>query len=377
MDKYNQTGEITDADIASCEYIINVNYLQAKASSSDLQSFFDGGGYVIRPIYEENGLFGYIKFTIVDKDDGRSSFLLWQNSIFAVILVTVIFILIYIRVEIVHPMNVFKSLPAALSRGDFTTPVKVHKGRFFGQFMWGLDMLRETMLSERQKSLALEKEKSQTVLALSHDIKTPLGAIVLCSKALREGLYPEKEKQNELLIKIDERALEIQSLVQALQEGASEEMLDLPVENGEFYLDEIIRRTEEAYRWRMDLTGTDFAIEQHSNSLLKGDSERAFEALCNLLENAMKYGDGKQISICFSREEGCQLITVVNSGSTLQHEELVHLFDSFWRGSNAKGKVGNGLGLFIARRLCVKMGGEAFAAMDDNEIKITLVFKTV
>lgn len=375
MDQMQSAGEITTSDMAACDWVTGVEFLPNEAGAVQAEAFFEDKNYVIRPLYVDGECSGYLKFTYENRDAGRGTFLLTQNIVLLLVSAAVILILVYIKIEIVRPMYLFQTLPEALAKGDFTTPLSERRRRFFGRFLWGLDMLRETLLTERQHRLAVEKEKSKTALALSHDIKTPLGAILLCSKALREELYQDKEKQNALLIKIDDRAMEIQRLVAQLQQGASEEMLDLLVEDGDFYLDEVIDRAEDAYRWRMELTGTELIIDLYTNCLLRGDANRAFEALCNLLENAVKYGDGRRVALHFSREEGCQLITVTNTGNSLPAEDLVHLFDSFWRGSNAKDKPGNGLGLYIARRLITKMGGEAFAAIRGNEIDVTLVFK--
>jgi signal transduction histidine kinase len=134
---------------------------------------------------------------------------------------------------------------------------------------------------------------------------------------------------------------------------------------------------DEAYRWQLVLVGTEFAIGANANCLIKGDAERAFEAACNLIENAMKYGDGRRVAIGFAREENCQLITVTNTGNTLPAAETVRLFESFWRGSNASGKPGSGLGLFIARQLAVKMGGDVYAAHRGGEMDVTLVLRLV
>ena len=83
--------------------------------------------------------------------------------------------------------------------------------------------------------------------------------------------------------------------------------------------------------------------------------------LQNLLENAIKYGSGRYVRIEFSDEEDCRLITVRNSGCSVKEEELPHLFESFYRGSNSESVKGSGLGLFIARSLMRMMNGEIFA----------------
>ena len=54
--------------------------------------------------------------------------------------------------------------------------------------------------------------------------------------------------------------------------------------------------------------------------------------------------------------------------------ELPHVFESFWRGANAGEQKGSGLGLYIARQLMLKMGGEIFAEIVDGEMCVTAVF---
>lgn len=95
------------------------------------------------------------------------------------------------------------------------------------------------------------------------------------------------------------------------------------------------------------------------------------------MENALKYGDGKYITISFSTEEDCCLITVKNSGCTLKEDELPHLFDSFYRGSNVGNAKGSGLGLYICRQLMHMMDGEIFAEIKENEFLATVVIHKV
>jgi len=97
--------------------------------------------------------------------------------------------------------------------------------------------------------------------------------------------------------------------------------------------------------------------------------------LQNIIENAIKYGDGKRIEILFSEEDDCQLITVKNSGNTLPDTEIFHIFESFQRGTNADGKSGSGLGLYICRQLMRKMNGDIFAKTKNGFMNVTCVFQ--
>ena len=123
----------------------------------------------------------------------------------------------------------------------------------------------------------------------------------------------------------------------------------------------------------MELLSINFKIDSYKDCLLNGDPERTIEVIQNLLENAIKYGDGKEISIRLLREENSQLISISNTGCTLDDTELPHIFDSFWRGSNTGANAGSGLGLYICRQLMNRMNGDIFAEIRDRKMIVTVV----
>ena len=98
------------------------------------------------------------------------------------------------------------------------------------------------------------------------------------------------------------------------------------------------------------------------------------EVLQNIIENAIKYGDGRKIWLEINREEDEYGIIVSNTGCRLPDKELPHIFDSFFRGSNVEKKPGSGLGLYICRQLMHLMEGEVTASViSDGEDKIMMV----
>ena len=100
------------------------------------------------------------------------------------------------------------------------------------------------------------------------------------------------------------------------------------------------------------------------------------EVMQNIIENAIKYGDGKRIWIDNSRDEDMLVISIHNTGCTLDTKELTHIFDSFFRGSNVNNNPGSGLGLYICRNLMHLMNGEIFAQINDNaEMCVNLYLK--
>lgn len=354
-----------NADISECEYVESVEKYDGS------EDFFSRKGtYVVRQI---NGEIYRFDYSYTSKADGR--ILLIINIVLGCAVVAMIALLLFIRTRLLRPFFRFSSVPYELSKGNLTVPLKENKSRFFGKFVWGVNMLRENMEHQKNKELELIKEKQTLLLSISHDIKTPLSAIKLYSKALSKNIYDDKEKQRETAESIGEKADEIERLVTELTNSVKDDFMEFTVENKEFYLSEVISQIQSYYSGKLSLTATAFEVEKYTDCLIFGDIDRSVEVLQNIMENAIKYGDGKNITISFSDEEDCRLVSISNSGCTLGEDEQVHIFDSFWRGSNSAGKNGSGLGLFICRKLMFKMEGDIFANTKDGIMTVTVVFK--
>ena len=108
--------------------------------------------------------------------------------------------------------------------------------------------------------------------------------------------------------------------------------------------------------------------------MIHSDREGLFTMLSQLMENAIKYGDGKLISVSLEKQEDGYYFIVKNTGKLLNESEIPFIFQSFWRGSNAKETEGNGVGLFVVKEMAHKLSGEVFAKCirETNEMEFTI-----
>ena len=60
------------------------------------------------------------------------------------------------------------------------------------------------------------------------------------------------------------------------------------------------------------------------------------------------------------------MVSIANTGCSLKEDDLPHIFESFYRGSNVKNQEGSGLGLYICKQLMMKMDGDIFAKITSN-----------
>lgn len=347
------------------EYITNVEALD----DSNKNNFYNNDSdYLIKVIEDEVYRFDY-SYT-----SSNQNVLVTTNIALVLIFIMVLILLVFLYLNIIRPFIKLKNMPMELAKGNLTMPLKENKYAYFGKFVWGMDLLREKFEQNKINELALQKDKKTLVLSLSHDIKTPLGIIELYAKALKKGLYNQEEKNIEIAQSISDKCTEIKGYVDDIIKASNEDFLNLEVSNGEFYLSKLVEETRNFYNDKLNLLKIDFVIDKYTDVVLKGDIDRAAEVVQNIIENAVKYGDGRSIKISFAREEEALLMSIENSGSELSENELTHIFDSFWRGSNTGSNSGSGLGLYICRQLMYKMSGDIFAVNKNNTMKITLVF---
>ncbi len=379
MRELSKGKNIEEVQSGEYEDIVEITYLSGEEAqcAEGLEQFYAGANGVhtcIRPYVTDDVIKGYVRFDYVLAKKDTS--LLWlTQGILLLVFLCVMVLLVYIQKVILQPFHSMSELPYELSKGHLMLDVEENKHRFFGKFLWGLSMLGDTLKDARAKELKLLKEKKLLLLSISHDIKIPLSAIKLHAKALKENLYETKEKRHEAAGLIENHVVEIEEFVKQIMSASSEEIIPIEVINTEFYLKDYIEKLRAVYAPKFAVTLTGFEIGAYENKLIKGDFDRAFEVVENLMENAIKYGDGRHIRVDFYEEEDCQIVRVFNTGEPVAADQLPHLFDSFYRGSNASDKQGNGLGLYIARQIMSKMDGEIFAERHEEGMSFHLVFR--
>lgn len=220
------------------------------------------------------------------------------------------------------------------------------------------------MEAERLRlELAKEREvielKENFISTLSHDFRTPLAIILSSKESLQryhDRLAPERRLEH--LQHIDQQVQYINRLLDdVLTIGKaragklifSPEVLDL-----EAFCKEMIGQVQ-----AIDKDQHEFVF--HANgafSNIKADPQLLQHILINLLTNAAKYSPpNSRIDIKLSRETEAVMIEIADHGLGIPQSELPHLFEPFFRASNARKIKGTGLGLAIVKESVVVHGG--------------------
>ena len=111
-------------------------------------------------------------------------------------------------------------------------------------------------------------------------------------------------------------------------------------------------------------------------AIIWGDPDALTRIFSNVVYNALVHGEGNY-QITAAIEEAQTVITIKNASSSIQQEDIPHLFDRFYTTDQSRTKKTTGLGLAIAQRLVTRMGGQIVASLQNGLFAIQVVFPIV
>jgi signal transduction histidine kinase len=307
----------------------------------------------------------------------------FSNFIYTGLLLTLIFIFFlsfYYKTEkeIIVPLKNASELPEKMALGQLKSLKIKTKNKYLKKLSWGLDMLQEKLKAEKEKNYQLEKDHKTMVAGLAHDIRTPLSTIKNYAIALEEEVYTEPEAIKRSLKIIISRTDEIEGLSRKLIKSSEKDLQfdSFEAENQELYLNEIHSKLINIISEKIERLPLKFEAESPpENLLLKADINLLDQLFNNIVDNAIKYGDLKKLKLSYSSEDYYQLLELENTGTNIPEKELKHIFNSYYRGSNAEAESGFGLGLFISKKIMTSLKGDIYAQNTAAGVKIVLVFK--
>jgi two-component system sensor histidine kinase KdpD len=200
--------------------------------------------------------------------------------------------------------------------------------------------------------------KTALLRTVSHDLRTPLTAILTAGSALAAGEISRADRED-LGRAITEEAERLTALVEKLldlsklQAGAAEPRRQW------CSVEEILRETAD----ELDPGGSRFAFAIDPDlPLVRADAAQLERAFANLLENAARYSGAQAVSVR-ARVVGDQLmIRIVDRGPGIPHAELTRIFEAFYRAPGQRaGHTGSGLGLAIVKGFVEANGGRVWA----------------
>ena len=219
-----------------------------------------------------------------------------------------------------------------------------------------------------QKAEKASQAKSDFLSRMSHDIRTPMNAIVGMTE-LAQLHIGEEDKLRDYLKKVESSCGHLLGLINEVLDVSKIESGALTLEEAEFDLRALVREAVELVRLSLESRRQTLSVEIDGavHPRVLGDARRISQILVNILTNASKYtGEGGTVVLRLEeldkgeRESGTYRFTVEDTGIGMRPEYLAHIFEPFSRADDSRtSKVpGTGLGMTIVHNLVEMMNGD-------------------
>ena len=223
-----------------------------------------------------------------------------------------------------------------------------------------------------------ERTKSELITNVSHDLKTPLTAIITYVNLLKQENVTEEERKSYIRV-LDQKSMRLKVLIEDLFEvsKASSGTVSLHLENVDIV--SLLKQVRFELADKIDASGIEFRYNlPEERILLHLDSQKTYRVFENLLVNITKYGmPGTRAYIQVVREDdGHVLITMRNISARELEVSPEELTERFVRGDTSRNTEGSGLGLAIAGSFVEVQGGTMKLEVEDDLFRVSIRWKT-
>ncbi len=238
-----------------------------------------------------------------------------------------------------------------------------------------INLIRHTLEERKQAAEAAEQRKSELIVYLAHDLKTPLTSVIgyltlLCDKKQ----LPEELREKYLSISL-EKAQHLEDLIDEFFEITRLHLSNITLEYSEVNLTRLLEQLTFEFQPMLAEKNLKCVLHAQPDMKLRCDVDKMQRVLDNLLRNAVNYSfEDTVITITAAVREGQADILFQNSGNTIPQDKLDRIFDQFFRLDAARGSEtgGAGLGLAIAKEIVTLHGGTISARSRDETVEFEI-----
>ena len=217
-----------------------------------------------------------------------------------------------------------------------------------------------------------QKMKAELITNVSHDLKTPLTAIITYVNLLKEEGISE-EQRREYLDVLERKSLRLKVLIEDLFEVSKANTGNLTLNFTRVDIMNLIKQVSFEVSDKLEETGLDLRMNLTDEKiLLSMDSQKTYRIYENLFGNIAKYAmKGTRVYVNGFRIDDKVVITLKNISAQEITVDSAELAERFVRGDKSRNTEGSGLGLAIAKSFTELQGGKLDIEIDGDLFKVT------
>jgi two-component system sensor histidine kinase SenX3 len=216
------------------------------------------------------------------------------------------------------------------------------------------------LISDESEAERVHEVRRDFVANISHELKTPIGALSLLSEAVLSAKN-DPESVAKFATRMQHEAKRLTDLVQEIINLSRLQDSDPLQVASELNINDLVREAVDQCETTSAARNIWVTITEGPDAFVLGNREQLIMAIHNLIENAINYSpENTKVSVTTNIEEDIVEISVADQGIGIPEDELDRIFERFYRVDPARSREtgGTGLGLSIVKHVSTKHGGE-------------------
>ena len=269
----------------------------------------------------------------------------------------------WITAQAIAPLITVTGELRRFAGGDFTPrPVTTNDRSELGELIAAFNGAAAQVAAAFAERVRVEEQMRRFVADAGHELRTPLTVVSGFLDVLERGGITDAVIRPRAFRTLRTETLRMRRLVERLMalarlerpDAAEPETVDLIA-----IAQDAIAEVSAARRGAVALRCAG------GDALVRGDPGEFYEAVANLVDNALKYGAGSPVSVDLTRLGEHVLVRVNDRGPGIPTAERARVFERFFRGETTAGIDGSGLGLAIVERAAARCGGMVWLECDE------------
>jgi signal transduction histidine kinase len=275
--------------------------------------------------------------------------------------------------RILKPIDSLKKGIYEISEGNYDITVNEGAANEIGPLIRAFNEMAGKLRESERLKTEYEENRKALIANISHDLKTPITSVQGYIEVITSYREIPPEKLLKYLKIIYSNTTYMNRLIDDLFLFSKLDMQKLDFHFEEIKIRPFIEDMMEEFRLDLEEKAIDFEYKDllPDDDAVKLDAKRFYQIIRNIIDNAVKHGQGTQLKITtrLYKSDGLIHIDLADNGPGIPCESLEHIFERFYRVDSERTKdiSSTGLGLAIAMELAQAHGGEISAVSNPGE----------
>lgn len=357
--KYNINYEKVNKSInKQVEYILQGNSTSGVTNIDGIQ----GSSIIVaQPIIEKDKILGAV-FVIKPQSELNKTL----SNFYIILIISLILLLIstvipiyLVTKKILKPLKDMKDATISMSKGDFSKRINIKQveENEVSELINAFNYLSDKLEQNDNNIKLLEKMRRDYVANISHELKTPITSIRAVAEALNDDMVDECDKKRYYSMILRE-SVRMQALIKDMLELSRLQNSHEIIEKEYISIQSIIKETKEKFEVLAEDLDISFITpcNKIEDITVFTNRNRVTQVLVILLDNAFKFTEEEgTISIDIEKDAGFIKVIVSDTGCGIEDEDLLFVFDRFYKADKSRNSEGTGIGLSIAAEIMTRL----------------------